>query len=642
MGLRSSKNAKRQKPPEDVPTKSGIPAHDLKVEEADEIAAPAPDATLSPSHSMAGARETHVTRARPPPIDVAAPERTLSIASRTEQAGPFPGSPMKEGQYPGSPMSQGPYLGSPTSPGFYPGSPTTDQAMAAVVLEAEVRTSPSTVRSGSSRRLQDYPRSSDRNLCQVYRLCKEYEHMGHGQRRPDHHMRGIDFLVSKNSIVSEAPRDPKRATTLWAKAKASVPLHTWKGLARQARILKYLRESKFFSQLENQTPGLLKKLSEVARTVHEDGGQVLFRQGDQAQSCFLLMHGEVGIFSLAKERLKQADKSSPRQSKLKLSQLPTLTDAPKEQKDQYKSMQGRKLSGKDPRIFDRFKTTEGFHSFSANSFIGKQTSKLCSGDVVGEGALDREKKRKETMKCILNCEFAVIDKQEYAEIYRTTIQKVKFFRQNIPCCGHDHGFDVHPATHFSDGSFLEGHTFLTEGVSAEARLFVILEGTVEFRRCEDPHDDPAAKYQTLTLSRSQPYSRSDRPVLTWDALAEGKMFCTLAAFPIQAYEPFSVIATSDCKVYYATATQIANMPERFIRACRHFMMQDMLVRLLRMQAHLPDAFVPPDDTHPLKSRQQGAWTESGTASPTARSSRLTSPTPSASSSRSPNRMRVTA
>merc|ERR1719375_684983 len=55
----------------------------------------------------------------------------------------------------------------------------------------------------STKRLKDWHRCSDRNLCHLYRLCEEFLQIGHGQSRPDHFMRGVDFAVARKQVLGD-------------------------------------------------------------------------------------------------------------------------------------------------------------------------------------------------------------------------------------------------------------------------------------------------------------------------------------------------------------------------------------------------------------------------------------------------------
>jgi len=64
----------------------------------------------------------------------------------------------------------------------------------------------------STKRLKDWNRCSDRNLCHLYRLCEEFLLLGHAQSRPDHFTRGVDFAVARKQVHSDAKGAGKGAS----------------------------------------------------------------------------------------------------------------------------------------------------------------------------------------------------------------------------------------------------------------------------------------------------------------------------------------------------------------------------------------------------------------------------------------------
>merc|ERR1712087_708964 len=71
------------------------------------------------------------------------------------------------------------------------------------------------------------------------------------------------------------------------------------------------------------------------------------------------------------------------------------------------------------------------------------------------------------------------------------------------------------------------------------------------------------------------------------------MFCSLAFFPMQAYEPLSaVVATPESVVYHAEGIYLEKFPPDVIESLRQHCMQGLVARLLTLRAKAPEAFLP--------------------------------------------------
>lgn len=239
----------------------------------------------------------------------------------------------------------------------------------------------------------------------------------------------------------------------------------------------------------------------------------------------------------------------------------------------------------------RFRTTEGFSSFAFTSAIGNQVATLGEGMVFGENAMLGAGKRNFTTKCLEDCEFIIIRKKDYQRILKNTMTKVQFFDENVPGCDSSKMGVQHPATIFKEAKFAEGHSLLTEGIATEPVVYIIQEGVVEFRRCEDPVDDPAREFQRMSPHKSLTWLSKPRPVLCWDALSDGFAFCSLATFPIVAYEPFTaIVASPTCTIYYATRPTLAKLSEEFLATLKESMMEGLVARLQRLRQRHPELF----------------------------------------------------
>lgn len=67
----------------------------------------------------------------------------------------------------------------------------------------------------------------------------------------------------------------------------------------------------------------------------------------------------------------------------------------------------------------------------------REVAVLCSGKTFGELALIRNKPRAATVRCIEDCHFATLDKNDYeislAKISRKNLNKMLDFMKKLPC-----------------------------------------------------------------------------------------------------------------------------------------------------------------------------------------------------------------
>jgi len=481
----------------------------------------------------------------------------------------------------------------------------------------------------SSKRIIDWNRSADRNLCHIYRLCEEYLQLGYGQTCPDHtlgHVRGIDFTLGRKHIRP----DLQKAQTVETQKRRTM----CNDEVSQERAKQVLSETEFFRTMDTAAPGIITKLARKAEFRWEVANQIFFRQDDPAGHVYILTNGEVGYF-VFKNVQGIARKVSPRPQGFDFIQ--TLTDkhrddmekspgsptspfSPKRnsmvsRKDSIQSMggQGRRgsqqrrgsnvgLKTKEP-VEVRYTTSEGHSTFCTSSQIGEQVATKSVGDIFGK---DGPGKRTYSAKCIGDCEVLVLKGADYKDAMHDIAAKSKFFDLHVPGCkaetNEENGF--HASSLFLDGCYKEGHTFLTEGITSQPVIFVIKSGTVELCRYEDPLDDAATVYTRLPPKAAEKWSSQSRALMPFDCLSEGDIFCSLTAFPIQALEPLTAIAkTSDCEVYYCTGARFDRLPPNMLQVVRSHLMQCLVARLLRIRERVPEAFMPPMSQEAFEKKQ---------------------------------------
>ncbi|CAE7326062.1 unnamed protein product [Symbiodinium natans] len=276
--------------------------------------------------------------------------------------------------------------------------------------------------------------------------------------------------------------------------------------------------------LERNSPGLIKELASRGCTkLEERREQVLFRQSDPPNNCYILLEGsvEVYIYKKTKEKgiglLRKDDTPTPRGQE-PTDKKTTLTEAHllwKQAKEAEKENKKRGLTTKKnglknkfdpwPGEFTRYKTSEGFSTFAQDSKMGKLVTTLKPGAVVGELGLRNSEPRAATIRCAENCKFLVVGKNIFLEVLKECLAMMRFFNVNLPgLIRLEYTNGVHPCVHFQERVFPPQFEFMIEGiVSAEPAAYLIRDGSVRFQRHKYASENWAYAHRHTPLTRSR-------------------------------------------------------------------------------------------------------------------------------------------
>lgn len=592
-------------------------------------------------------------------------------------------------------------------------------AMSTLSLTSALSTT-STASSGM--RVVDWRRSTDRNLCHLYRMCEEYLATGRWQVQPSQHIRGIDYVLGRKQVRPDAKgKGTSKDFSAWTTQKSQAnqmkfgPSSTRKG-PEQEQAEDIFADCDFFKALDISAPGFIADLAAVSYFTSEGPGQIIVRQGDPTGNVYVLVNGQVGIHILAKKLI--AEVNSPRPHEFEAS-LRTLTDAriwaasgpvPKRYTAARKSVKAsdsgagkpdspvaRSMRASTSRVSlsppmrgstsrgstsplspsspksatafmsqgprrpsnagaseggdmsrrgsesaeagapqiprrpsdasasdvgseqpseeatrraslgarpvdddeqTRFATSEGFSTFCRASNIGKQVKALGPGVVLGERGAENDGPRTATVKCLCDCDLLVVDAKDYKGVMKVILRKIRFFDKHLPGCidmtDAERNGSLHPSCRFREGTFIRGHRFLSEGFIGRPVVYVIKSGVVEFTRCEEPSEDTASLVSRNCPDRVNAWHTQQHATLSYDVLSEGDVFCSLGAFPIQAFEPLSaVVKSSECTVYFADGDMLEKIPASVLKTARTHFMQGLIERLARLRERVPEAFMPP-------------------------------------------------
>lgn len=183
-----------------------------------------------------------------------------------------------------------------------------------------------------------------------------------------------------------------------------------------ARAAKILLGVPFIEKLAGQDEGLLSRLAAVCVFKKEVAGTVIFRQGDPGKYCYIVTQGEVAVL-LWKGRSGDS-KSLP---------TPRLRFDPEHfhflEEFQHKlEEEAGDFSNKSGSQAYRFRSSEGFSTFTDHSSVGEHILTLGAGSLFGELALMNNAPRATTIRCLQDCEFLIIPKEDYHAVQHDILQ----------------------------------------------------------------------------------------------------------------------------------------------------------------------------------------------------------------------------
>eukprot|EP00930_Biecheleria_cincta_P033375 TRINITY_DN23118_c0_g1_i1.p1 TRINITY_DN23118_c0_g1~~TRINITY_DN23118_c0_g1_i1.p1 ORF type:complete len:565 (-),score=80.92 TRINITY_DN23118_c0_g1_i1:81-1775(-) len=144
---------------------------------------------------------------------------------------------------------------------------------------------------------------------------------------------------------------------------------------------------------------LLLKLADGAKFICESTGSILCRQGDQPDKCYIVMSGTVGVF------------------------------IDKNRKNGAQALEGSVFGKKSKTLLG---VEDTWKPFGASH--GEQVTTLGPGRLFGELALINSEPRAATVKCLGDCEFLTIDKNQFNSVIKKVdfLKGIRFFQDFPP------------------------------------------------------------------------------------------------------------------------------------------------------------------------------------------------------------------
>lgn len=321
-----------------------------------------------------------------------------------------------------------------------------------------------------------------------------------------------------------------------------------------------MSQVQFFQEFEVVIPGVLNELAKVALWQICLEGEVLFRQGDPAVDCYVVLSGKVGVF------VRSTQQDSPREleaEEILVGPVSTNRCCSFFRKAQTQSVQFVIKNKK------RHYVTECNNTYTPHSNLGTKVSELGKGSGFGELGLLDKKPRAASIKCTERCELLVLLKEDFMRLLGDCIDE-KSFRKQLWFQQHVPGFaetktkmqkskkggisapptrEFHATDCFREWEESRGHIFLSEGAVADPMIVIIQSGHVDFvRRCESP----AMGNIMLAREREIHFTR----------LSAGHIFCSLVVFGLPASEPFTArISSEKCRYFIANFREVGMLPE---------------------------------------------------------------------------------
>ncbi|CAE7036313.1 unnamed protein product [Symbiodinium natans] len=271
--------------------------------------------------------------------------------------------------------------------------------------------------------------------------------------------------VSDNTTGLSAKVKDRMVKRLTQVRRAITPLPAMQGdgnnskqdFNRQERMVRVLKDSRFFMGLDAV---ILESLPNYSEFLTLDSGTVLFRQGDAAKGCYVIVTGKVGFYV-------GGNLKSPRQPVTPAKEIPLTAESQR-----------------------RVLTFEGFSTCSKMSDLGTCVKKSGAGEVFGELALmDDSQPRRAAARCLDECEVLFVSAAGFEEVkqYVKDLEKQKREFLELLIFGRLDPKDIvgaygHPASCFHQQKHTKGRALLKQGTNEHKVIFIVVSGELEMTR----------------------------------------------------------------------------------------------------------------------------------------------------------------
>jgi len=161
---------------------------------------------------------------------------------------------------------------------------------------------------------------------------------------------------------------------------------------------------------------------------------------------------------------------------------------------------------KDSAHAVHYRTVDGMSTFAEESNLGHLLSQVEEGHGFGEAAIHNDGVHQNSAMCLTDCELIGLDAAMYRKAMQRETEKLQTFNMCVPGllqCMQTMPPDAHhPARVFKEANFPAGHMLFFEGIAAEATIFLIVEGSIQLRRCKRAQDHFAFSMAHMPLSEA--------------------------------------------------------------------------------------------------------------------------------------------
>mmetsp|Transcript_16006 Transcript_16006/g.28021 ORF Transcript_16006/g.28021 Transcript_16006/m.28021 type:complete len:444 (+) Transcript_16006:40-1371(+) len=342
-------------------------------------------------------------------------------------------------------------------------------------------------------------------------------------------------------------------------------------LQRQA-----IQEGLMKFELFKELPASAKEeLAGLAEEVGFERHEVVLREGEPPKDCFLIVTGEVGLYTSATAaESKQAEK---------------VTEAGAQAAD-------------DEGNHDEEAIEEDLqNSDEDDDDLGRCVATMHAGDTIGVMALMQDRKYWGSAKCIQDCKMLIIRQADFLRIVKDSmsrewVEKDAFIQAHlfgmrefastfVPNSGKSH------ATHmFAKRRFSSGVTLLRERSVADNAIYIVFSGSVSFYRASSgvkllPHKEERQEPH-LKFNLKPSASRNTEKRLS--SMVSGAVFSNAQFVAgVGAPEPFTVLAgPQGCEVFVCEGENFQKLPYKVLAPVREYLSGLARSRLERFSSTL--------------------------------------------------------
>lgn len=319
-----------------------------------------------------------------------------------------------------------------------------------------------------------------------------------------------------------------------------------------------------FNIFRSMDPHVVNKLPEMMNCSSSSAGTVIFEQGDPADLCYVVLSGEVTIWSAgpAEDDIGEAQAVHQAPPLLHV-QRQTIFRCTKLELSLLAAAQGKQEVPETPASSPR---EAKFIRRTSMAFINADATvvalnandvpiaSLGPGAIFGDECIHEEQVRATTAICRKDCHFLKLDRADLAERLRQAAHaeaasKADFLRIYVPTMKPLKDAGVRALLPlFERQVFPLNHVFFGKGMRGDGSLYLIHEGSVEFVVGEDlPCHERGTSHRLGVLQA-------------------GSFFVSVSPLEV---EHFTVTSTSQpCVVYWISRDKIRELPDNMVRGMR--------------------------------------------------------------------------